>query len=131
MNTKYTPKVFSREEPCTKIDLFNCFFKLGKYVDRMVIEAHAEIGLNAKKYLFREGYAALTTERGVEYYRLTQDGREWLSKGVLRYLELHPERALDCVESPPGYGKRTLKTMAKNPVKQVQKTTKFIHRRVR
>lgn len=89
-------KVFNRDDPCTKVDLHNCFYLGGGTPQpRPVVEARGEIGLNAIKYLKREGYAVEYENEGVDYWELTADGVEWLRKGLARHLELHPEaRAL-------------------------------------
>lgn len=87
-------KVFTKDKPCTKVDLHNCFYLGGsKPLSRAVVEARGEIGLNAIKYLKREGYAIEHEEKGVDYWTLTSDGVEWLRKGLARHLELHPDHA--------------------------------------
>lgn len=94
---QYAPKVFTRANPCTKVEIHNCFYKEGGgYQPRSVIEARTEIGLNVPKYLTREGYATLELRRGVDYLILTPEGEQWLTDGLTRQLELHPERRLDC-----------------------------------
>lgn len=130
MNDKYRPAVFTRDSPCSKIEIQNCFFSKGKYVSRSLIEAQTIIGINVPKYLMREGYAVLQTERGVDYYALTREGRDWLSEGLLRYLELHPERAVDCDELPLGYKASKGTKDVQKPAKSLQ-LSKPIHRRVR
>lgn len=83
-------KVFTREDPVTKVTLHNCFYRGGVYVPRAVVEARGEIGLNAIKYL-KKNYLALQEERGThEYWILTRLGEEWLTEGLARHLELHP-----------------------------------------
>lgn len=94
--TDYTPKVFTREQPCTKVEIHNCFYAPGGYKARMVIEARTEIGINVPKYLLREGYAVQELRGGSDYLELTEEGEEWLRTGLARQLELHPERRLDC-----------------------------------
>lgn len=86
-------KVFTRDDPCTKVHLSNCFTQGGRYVARAVIEARGEIGVNAIKYLLREGYATAYESVGIDWWRLTPDGEAWLAKGLARHLELHPEDA--------------------------------------
>lgn len=91
---KLTPKAvreFTREDPVTKVHLFNCFGPK-PYRPRAVIEARGEIGINAIKYLVKNGYATTYCMRSVDYWELTTAGHEWLEKGLLRELELHPER---------------------------------------
>lgn len=96
-------KVFSREEPCTKVDLHNCFYLGGGApLSRAVVEARGEIGLNAIKYLKREGYAIEHETDGVDYWTLTPEGVEWLRKGLARHLELHPADASLVMRSRAG-----------------------------
>jgi hypothetical protein len=92
-------KVFTRDEPCTKIDLFNCFRRGAKYVSRPVVETRGEIGVNSQKYLLRESYARMLAQGNIDFLALTPKGEVWLSKGILRYLELHPDES-DKVEQP-------------------------------
>lgn len=86
-------KVFTRDDPCTKVDLFNCFQAPSGYRPRAVVEARGEIGVNAIKYLLREGYAEAFEEAGVSWWKLTRDGEAWLTEGLRRHLELHPDHA--------------------------------------
>lgn len=84
-------KVFTKDKPCSKVDLHNCFYLGGSTpLSRPVVEARGEIGLNAIKYLKREGYAIEHETNGVDYWTLTVEGIEWLRKGLARHLELHP-----------------------------------------
>lgn len=83
-------KVFSREEPCTKVDLFNCFSHNGAYVRRAIVEARGEIGVNAIKYLLKKGLASVVEEGNVAYWELTGEGEFWLRDGLARHLVLHP-----------------------------------------
>jgi len=101
-----TPKPvreFTRAAPCTKVHLFNCFRSPdGKgYIPRAVIEARGEIGINAIKYLKKEGYAHEYGMRGVDYWELTGEGIAWLVKGLRREIELHPGRAADINKPMP------------------------------
>jgi hypothetical protein len=84
-------KVFSREEPCTKVDLFNCFNQFGRYAPRAVIEARGEIGVNAIKYLLKKDLAQAYEKCGIDWWRLTPEGEEWLTEGLARHLVLHPD----------------------------------------
>ena len=90
-----TPKPvreFTRDDQCTKVHLYNCFMgDQGAFVQRAVIEARGEIGVNAIKYLVREEYAQAFEQGGVDWWRLTREGEGWLLKGLARHLELHPE----------------------------------------
>lgn len=84
-------KVFSKSNPCTKVDLYNCFMTAQGYQRRAVVEAQAEIGANSPKYLLREGYAVYRTHRGIDYYELTREGQDWLTKGLEGHLKRHPD----------------------------------------
>jgi len=96
------PRLFTRDDPCTKIDLHNAFWRDGKYQDTPVVDARAVIGLNAPKYLLREGFIQERSIGGVDWYVVTWKGKAWLRSGIIRFLELHPERAGECNEPPPG-----------------------------
>ena len=89
--TPREPRVFTREEPCTKVHLYNCFMRNGRFVRRAVVEARGDIGLNAIKYLKNKNLAVAYSEGNIDYWELTPDGKEWLEKGLVRHLELHPE----------------------------------------
>ncbi len=93
---------FTRDRPCTKVDLWNCFRRAGGYPAQTVVHAKTLIGDNAPKYLVREGYAREFTAGGVDFYQLTHHGIAWLEKGVKRYLELHPEVKKDLLFPIPG-----------------------------
>ncbi len=85
-------KVFTRDDPCTKVDLWNCFAIPGGFRRRAVIEARGEIGINAIKYLTREGYAKVRHDGQVDYWELTPAGIDWLVKGTARFIQLNPTR---------------------------------------
>lgn len=107
-----TPKQFTKDNPCTKVDLHNCFFHGARYVNRPVVEAKMEIGENAPKYLIREGYVVVRMIDNVDYYCLTPLGDAWLRTGILRYLTLHPEKAADCKFLPPGFTRSPMQARA-------------------
>lgn len=83
-------RTFTREDPCTKVHIWNCFMGAGGFKPVAVVHSRAEIGLNTPKYLKREGFVEVIEDKGVEYYRLTAEGEDWLRKGLNRHLELHP-----------------------------------------
>ena len=135
--TDRKPKVFTRDNPCTKVDLHNCFYHGGQYVNRPVIEAKMEIGENAPKYLIREGLVVLRTIGQVDMYCVTPKGDQWLRTGIVRYLELHPERLEDCTFPPPGVkhaqtvAKKAAAKAAKASAKPVPVAPRRIIRRTR
>jgi hypothetical protein len=127
----YEPKVFTRENPCTKIDLHNCFYSSGAYRPRKVIEARMEIGLNAPKYLIREGYVTERHYEGADWYCPTPEGDAYLRNGILRFLVLHPDRARECKELPPGYVRTAAKKAAKTSPTPPAAAPRIVHRRMR
>lgn len=83
-------KVFTKDNPCTKRDLWECFVGPTGFRTVLVVEAHSVIGVNAPRGMEKMGRLAVKrTPRG-EYYTLTAEGREWLKKGVLSYAKNHP-----------------------------------------
>ena len=90
MNAIKPTKVFTREQPCSKVDIWNCFITAKGLAPVMVVASRGEIGLNVPKYLLKNEYLEAYTEKSVDYYRLTPSGEEWLRKGLNRHLELHP-----------------------------------------
>lgn len=96
------PKVFTRENPCTKVDLWNCFRQGGKFVSVPVVQAQSVIGVNVPKYLLREGYATAVARKGVDYYTLSRAGESWLQSGVTKHLQRHPSDQALLMESIPG-----------------------------
>ena len=94
--TAPVPAVFTRDEPVTKIELWNCFHDPAtqfQFRDRLLVEARAIIGLNAPKYLINRGYAAVKNGVNADYLGLTAEGQAWLLAGISRFLKNHPERA--------------------------------------
>lgn len=116
----YTPRVFAKDSPCTKIEMHNCFSRGMRYVNIPVIEAHTVIGVNAPKYLIKSGYVVVRSILQVDHYCLTPEGDNWLRLGIRRYLTLHPERLGECIELPPGFTRQVLRRGPQTPVKSVQ-----------
>lgn len=90
-------RVFTREEPCTKVHIWNCFISPTGLQAIPVVHSRGKIGLNTPKYLYREGYMDYFTEQNVEYCIMTPTGEEWLRKGLKRHLELHPDERAQVV----------------------------------
>lgn len=86
---------FTRESPCSKVDIWNGFRRGSGFPAIPVVEAKSFTGDNAPKYLAREGYLRAFTAGGVDFYQLTPEGISWLLKGIHRYVDLHPEAAVD------------------------------------
>lgn len=99
-------KVFTQDNPCTKVDLHNCFFSGGAYVNRKVVDAKTVIGDNAPKYLLRKGYIEQRLIEGADWYVITIAGKAWLRAGIARHLVLHPEDIALCNENPAGESRK-------------------------
>lgn len=88
---KPQPRVFDRDQPCTKLEIWNCFRAPRGFKRVQVDKAKAEIGANAPRAMLRNNYLETYTENGVEYYQLTEIGIEWLRLKFINYLRNHPE----------------------------------------
>lgn len=107
-----TVKVFTKDSPCTKRDLWECFAGETGFRTVALPEAHSVIGVNAPRGMERMGRIALKRTPQGEYYSLTSEGREWLKKGILAYLKNHPAergeiRNLHLAEGPTVRIRRT------------------------
>ena len=83
-------KVFTRDNPCTKLDVWNCFRGSRGFRRVQVDEAHSIVGLNAPRNMLKNGYITIVEHRQSEYYALTASGVKWLSSRFKKYLERHP-----------------------------------------
>lgn len=86
-------KLFSRTDPCTKVHIHNTFWQDGAYRARPVLEGRGIMGLNAIKYMRKNGLVEFVEFKNVDYWQPTEKGIEWISSGLARHLELHPEDA--------------------------------------
>lgn len=84
-------RVFTKDAPCRKVDLWNCFINPTGLGLVLVVASRGKIGLNAPKYLRKKEFVGVATISGAEYYGLTDEGKKWLTDGLKRELELHPE----------------------------------------
>lgn len=122
----YPTKVFTREVPCTKVDIVNCFWRKDSFERVPVVQARGYIGLNVPKYLLREGIIIQKYVSGVDYYWLTSKGMDWLLKGLARHLELHPEEVDRLVSNPieVAADRRAAKTKPQPTVARVPRRTR-------
>lgn len=85
-------KVFSKENPCTKLDLWTCFKRSAKGFARVQVdEAYSIIGKNAPRVMERNGYLERVTVKQEEMFKLTAEGEAWLEKGITAYRKNHPK----------------------------------------
>ncbi len=97
---------FSKDAPCSKIDVYNCFFGEGSvehedtHRSTDITRARNIIGRNVPRRLVEQGHAVYITYRGQEHIKLTEEGENWLLHGTLRYLKNNPQK-FEQVENPP------------------------------
>ncbi len=100
---KPTVRVFSRGNPCTKIDVWNAFRGRKGFVPTTVVRAQSIIGANVPRVLEREGRMVRETIGGKDMYILTPEGEEWLTRGFRNYLRNHPADLEYANFVPPGF----------------------------
>lgn len=82
---------FTRDNPCTKLHIWNCFRGRRGFVRVQVDEAKAQIGANAPRVMERNGRLVQVSSTKADYFELTDDGKKWLLQGFGRYLKNHPD----------------------------------------
>lgn len=82
--------VFTRQNPCTKFHIWQCFRGPKGFVSVEVAHAQSIIGANVPRVMEREGRLVLQNRRSVDYYVLTETGKEWLVKGMTSFVRNHP-----------------------------------------
>lgn len=97
---KPAPAVFTRSNPCTKLDIWNCFRGVRGFKRVQVDEAHAVIGVNAPRNMLTNGYVTVIEKGNSEYYALTNTGVTWLSVKFKNYLRNHPASRGSAVNVP-------------------------------
>lgn len=96
-------KVFTKDNPCTKLHLWNCFRGARGFKRVPVVEAKAQIGANAPRGMLRKGRIRQLEVKGVEYYQLTDAGTDWLKSGIQSYVKRHPEDRELATNLPKSY----------------------------
>lgn len=115
-------RLFTKDNPVTKVELFNCFWHppSKNWRPRAVIEARGEIGENAPKYLLSKGYARTFGRQFVDWYELSEMGKDWLLKGLASHLKRHPE---DWSKLVKNHGALDLIAIASGTVDEVRPST--------
>ena len=101
---KPEPARFTKSEPCTKLEIWKAFRTRRGFAAVQIDAAHAIIGLNAPRYLKREGYLVKVDRGDKEMYVLTEDGKDWLLNGMLNFIIRHPERREEAKSLPSDWG---------------------------
>lgn len=92
---KPEPAKFTRDNPCTKKHIWNCFAGPSGFREVPVVEAHTIIGVNAPRVMERNARLIVKNKKGVDYYVLTTVGEEWLRAGAEAYVLNHPSESGD------------------------------------
>jgi len=79
-------RVFTKERPCNKVDIWNCFRSGRRFTSVPVLEAKQCIGEHVPNHLVRAGRAEIVESRGADVIRLTPEGAEFLKEGTERYI---------------------------------------------
>jgi hypothetical protein len=83
-------KKFTRDAPCTKRDIWNLFRGSRSFVSVRVPDAQAKIGVNVPRGMEAQGRLFVNRLPTGDYYVLTDEGKQWLTEGMGRYLKNHP-----------------------------------------
>ena len=94
------PKVFTKDRPCSKVEIWNCFRGPRNWRSRPIVDARAVIGCNVPNVLIKAGRARMSSSGRVDTIALTEEGREWLKTGLKRYLVNNPQRASEAKNLP-------------------------------
>ena len=79
---------FTRQNPCSKLDIWNCFCRGGEepqYAVEIGV-AHSIIGIYTPREMRRAGRLLKINGAQVDTYVLTEKGMEWLSTWRKKYL---------------------------------------------
>lgn len=99
-------RVFSKENPCSKRDVWECFRGPNGFQRVQVSTAHSMIGINVPRVMERNGHLVKNATPQGDFLTLTPGGRDWLERGIRAYVRNHPaERSevlyLDEPRTPP------------------------------
>jgi len=94
------PAKFTKDNPCTKKHIWNCFAGPQGLRPVSVVAAQAQIGVYVPRVMERNARLVCKTVKGTDYYELTPEGEEWLTAGIRSYLKNHPSEAGE-VTYPP------------------------------
>lgn len=79
-------RAFTKNRPCNKIDIWNCFRNGRRFKAVSVTMARGIIGAHVPNHMIAAGRLERVEIRGTESYRLTPDGEAWLKKGTETYI---------------------------------------------
>ena len=91
---------FSKSDPCTKADFWRCFRGRNRFRSVPVAVAHGIIGDVAPRNWIKHRWIERVEVNREECYRLTGEGEQNLIKGIVAYLNNHPDKAGDIAYLP-------------------------------
>lgn len=105
MPPKPAARQFSKTNPCSKIDIFNCFRseRGADWRPRLVVDTHALLGRNVPYRMVSDGRLEKYEQGNAEWYRLTDKGEKWVYEATLRYVRKDPFRMGGIVNRPRGW----------------------------
>lgn len=85
---------YCKSNPCSKVDIYNCFRTRRGYRRVSMDEVKTEhLGLNVPRRLLENGRADTVIHEGVEYMFLTEAGKTWIERTLPPYLKRNPHKA--------------------------------------
>lgn len=92
---------FDKETPCSKIEIFDCFWGKRGWLARQVYEVEAEIGRHVPRHLVNCNRLQIAARGTCDVYELTEQGKRWLREGIVRYLSNNRYRIPEIRERLP------------------------------
>lgn len=90
--SKFVTKAFTKEEPCNKMDIWNCFRVRSGFRIVEKQEAKSHVGANAPRVMLKAGRIEEVEHKGKSCLRLTKKGQKWATDGVTSFLRNHPDK---------------------------------------
>ncbi len=90
--SKFETKVFTREEACNKMHIWNCFRARSGFRIVEKQEAKSHVGANAPRVMLKAKRIEEVEHKGKTCLKLTKKGEAWATKGVTAYLRNHPDQ---------------------------------------
>ena len=93
--SKFETKVFTREEACNKMHIWNCFRARSGFRIVEKQEARSHVGANAPRVMLKANRLEEVEHKGKTCLKLTKKGEAWATKGVTAFLRNHPDQKGD------------------------------------
>jgi hypothetical protein len=90
--SKFVTKVFTKDEPCNKKDIWNCFRARSGFRIVAKDEAKSIVGANAPRVMLKAGRIEEVEHKGKTCLKLTKKGEAWATNGVTSFLRNHPDQ---------------------------------------